>query len=133
VAAAAAVVLFFAGWAARDLITGGGPSFDFANARVVTFQGETGNLAVAYRPGQTGAFVFGSNLQAPPSDRVYEVWMFQDGTPVRGACFRPEPGGTLLTYLDANLETSQQMAVTVESPSCPSAPTTQPILTADLT
>jgi hypothetical protein len=39
----------------------------------------------------------------------------------------------LLTYLDANLETSQQMAVTVESPSCPSAPTTQPILTADLT
>lgn len=133
VAAAAAVVLFFGGWLARDLMTGGGPSFDFANARVVTFQGEAGNLAVAYRPGQTGAFVIGSNLQAPPSDRVYEVWMFQDGTPVRGACFRPEPGGTSLTYLDANLETSQQMAVTVESPSCPSAPTTQPILTADLT
>jgi hypothetical protein len=133
VAAAAAVVLFFAGWAARGLVTGGGPSFDFANARVVTFDGQTGNLAVAYRPGQTGAYVFGSNLQAPPSDRIYEVWMFQDGTPVRGACFRPEPGGTLLTYLDANLETSQQMAVTVESPSCPSAPTTQPILTADLT
>ncbi len=133
VAAAAAVALFFGGWVARDLIAGGGPSFDFANARVVTFQGATGNLAVAYRPGRTGAYVFGSNLQAPPSDRVYEVWMFQDGTPVRGACFRPEPGGASLTYLDANLETSQQMAVTVESPSCPSAPTTQPILTADLT
>jgi hypothetical protein len=133
VATAAAVVLFFAGWLARDLIAGGAPSFDFATARVVAFQGKAGDLAVAYRPGQAGAYVFGSNLQAPPSDRVYEVWMFQDGTPVRGACVRPEPGGTLLTYLDANLGTSQQMAVTVESPSCPSAPTTQPVLTADLT
>lgn len=133
VAAAAAVALFFGGWAARDLIEGGGPPFDVATARVVTFQGEAGDLAVAYRPGLTGAFVFGSNLQAPPSNRVYEVWMFQDGTPVRGACFRPKPGGTSLTYLNANLETAQQMAVTVESPSCPPAPTTQPILTADLT
>ena len=133
VAAAAAVLLFFGGWAARDLIEGGGPPFDVTTARVVTFQGEAGDLAVAYRPGQTGAYVFGSNLQAPPSNRVYEVWMFQEGTPVRGACFRPKPGGTSLTYLDANLETAQQMAVTVESPSCPSAPTTQPILTADLT
>jgi hypothetical protein len=133
IAAAAAVVLFLGGWLAREVITAGGPAFDVAKARVVAFQGEAGNLAVAYRPGQTGAYVFGSNLEAPPSDRVYEVWMFQDGTPVRGACFRPESGGTLLTYLDANLETSQQMAVTVESASCPSAPTTQPIFTADLT
>ena len=133
VAAAAAVALFFGGWVARGLIGGGGPPFDVTTARVVTFQGEAGDLAVAYRPGQTGAYVFGSNLQAPPSNRVYEVWMFQEGTPVRGACFRPKPGGTSLTYLDANLETAQQMAVTVESPSCPSAPTTQPILTADLT
>ncbi len=133
VAAAAAVALFFGGWAARDLIEGGGPSFDLAKARVVPFHGATGNLAVAYRPGRTGAYVFGSNLQEPPSDRVYEVWMFQNGTPVRGACFQPAPGGTSLTYLDADLETSQQMAVTVESPSCPPAPTTQPILTADLT
>jgi anti-sigma-K factor RskA len=133
VAAAAAVALFFGGWAARDLIEGGGPPFDVATARVVTFQGEVGDLAVAYLPGRTGAYVFGSNLQAPPSNRVYEVWMFQEGTPLRGACFRPKPGGTSLTYLDADLETAQQMAVTVESPSCPSAPTTQPILTADLT
>jgi hypothetical protein len=133
VVAAAAVVLFLGGWVARELIAGGAPSFDFATARVVAFQGEAGDLAVAYQPGQAGAYVFGSNLQAPPSDRVYEVWMFQDGTPVRGACVRPEPGGTLITHLDANLGTSQQMAVTVESPSCPSAPTTQPVLTADLT
>jgi hypothetical protein len=133
VAAGLALATFVAGWTVRDLTAG--PSFDFATATVVSFQaqpGKPGNLAVAYHPGKAGAYVFGSGLQAPP-ERTYELWTFQNGTPIRATCLQPRSDGTVIAYLDTNLSASQQMAVTVESPSCPSAPTTQPILTADLT
>lgn len=88
---------------------------------------------MAYGPGKTGAMLFGSGLESPPSDQTYELWMFQDGTPVRATCFEPQPDGKVIRSIHADFAASQQMAVTVESTSCPSAPTTQPILTADLT
>ncbi len=134
VAAAAAVALFFAGWIVRD-ITAGRPAFDVSNATVISFQAapsQQAALAVTYEPGKTGAVLFGSGLQAPPSDQTYELWMFQDGTP-RATCFEPQPDGKVIRSFHADFAASQQMAVTVESRSCPSAPTTQPILTADLT
>lgn len=133
---AAAFVLFAGGWLLRDLTEPSSddePAFALEGTEVVTFQGEGGNLAIAYHPGVAGVYIFGSGLAAPPEGQVYEVWMIQEGAPVPGPCLIPRPDGSLFTYVDAELGTTDTMAVTVEPSSCPGAPTGEPILTADLT
>jgi hypothetical protein len=133
IAVGLAIVMFVAGWAIRSLTE---PALDIGNATVVSFQTrpvQPEALAVAYEKGTTGGILFGSRLAEPPSDRTYELWMFQNGTPVRATCFTPQARGEVLESFHADFAASQQMAVTVESTSCPLAPTTKPILTADLT
>jgi hypothetical protein len=102
---------------------------------VVPFQGAgvSGRLSVAFRPGEAGVYLVGSDLPAPPQGDVYEVWMIETGTPTSGGCVTPKADGSVLVYVDASLGSSDTMAVTVEPSSCPEAPTTTPILTADLT
>jgi anti-sigma-K factor RskA len=132
VAVAAALVLFAGGWLARDL-SGGENATVALPSKVVSFQGTGGKLSVAFKPGTQGVYLLGSDLAAPPSGKVYEVWLIQGDTPVRGACFRPTANGSLFRFLDTELSTTQVMAVTVEPASCSSAPTTEPILTAAIT
>ena len=128
VAVAAAFVLFAGGWAVRDARDSGGGA-----PRLVSFAGDAGTLAVAYQPGRPGVIVFGSDLPDPGPDRAYELWMVQ-GTqaPVSGGCVHPTDG-RVLTYVPADIGRTDTMLVTVESASCPSAPTTDPVLSASLT
>jgi hypothetical protein len=130
VAAAAALALFAGGWIARDVIAP--PTPDLADARVVAFGGERGELAVAYRPGEQGAYLVGSDLPPPGPGRVLEVWMIRGNEVVRGVCLTPSDDGSLATFVDADLGSTSSMAVTVEPDTCPSKPSTDPILTADL-
>jgi hypothetical protein len=103
-------------------------------ARVVAFEGETaGSLSVAFRPGEEGVYLLGSGLERPPDGAVYEVWMLDDGVPVPATCFAPTDEGTVFEFVEAELGTAEAMAVTVEASSCPDAPTTDPILVADVT
>jgi hypothetical protein len=129
VAVAASLVLFAIGWAAGALTSGDDVSVP-PDARVVQFEGEGGaTLALAYRPGDRGVYLVGS-LDPRPGDETYELWTFRGDTPVRGGCFRPGADGSVFEFLDAEIEPTPLMAVTVESASCPSAPTTDPILIA---
>ncbi|MDP9297039.1 MAG: anti-sigma factor, partial [Actinomycetota bacterium] len=101
-------------------------------ARLVHFGGTAqGNLAIAYQPGLPDVYVLGSALQQPPSGKTYELWMFRGNTPVSGGCFVPNDG-QLLEHVDADLSGTDSMAVTVEPNDCPSGPSTQPILSAQL-
>ena len=136
VGVAAAFVLFAGGWLVRDLTeptTDDEPALALEGAEVVTFEGEGGNLAIAYQPGVAGVYIIGSGLATPPVGQVYEVWMIQEDRPVPGPCLTPRPDGSLFTYVDAELGTTDTMAVTVEPDSCPERPTGEAILTADLT
>jgi anti-sigma-K factor RskA len=133
VAVAAALVLFAGGWLARDLSIGNNGTVTLPTARVVSFQGSGGNLSVAFEPGTRGVYLLGSDLAAPPSGKVYEVWKIEGGTPVRGACFRPTANGTFFRFLDTDISATQVMAVTVEPATCSSAPTSEPFLTATIT
>jgi len=99
---------------------------------IVRFDGEAGHLAMAYTPGESGVIFWGSDLPDPGDDRVYEIWMIQGGTPVSGGCLTPAPGGNLAAFVDAEVGTTDLMAVTVEPTDCPSAPTGEPVLTAPL-
>ncbi|MGH2673382.1 MAG: anti-sigma factor domain-containing protein [Actinomycetota bacterium] len=131
VAVAASLVLFAIGWAAGALTSGDDVSV-LPGARVVQFEGEGGaTLALAYRPGDRGVYLVGS-LDPRPGDETYELWTFRGDTPVRGGCFRPGADGSVFEFLDAEIEPTPLMAVTVESASCPSAPTTDPILIAQV-
>jgi anti-sigma-K factor RskA len=129
-AAAAALALVAGGWIARDVIVP--PRPDLADARVVAFSGERGDLAIAYRPGEPGAYLVGSDLPPAGPGRVLEVWMIRGDQVLRGVCLTPSEDGSLATFVDADLGSASAMAVTVEPSSCPSKPSTDPILTADL-
>lgn len=108
-------------------VTGASPA-----QTIVAFEGEgAGELAMAFTPGQAGAVFFGSGLPEVGSDEVLEIWLFQDGQPISGGCVSPRDG-VLATHIDTDIGSSEAMAVTVEPSECPSAPTSSPILTAEL-
>ena len=98
---------------------------------IVTFEGAPGELAMAYTPGERDALVWGTGLPDPGTGKVYELWMFENGKPVRAACLTPTDGA-VAAHLDADLSSAELMAVTVESTDCPAAPTTDPVFTAEL-
>ena len=98
--------------------------------QVVGFTGDGGELAMAYQPGEPGALLVGSGFADPGADKAYAIWMLQGSTPVSGGCVRPHDG-SIVVFVDADLTGTDQMAVTVEPASCPSAPTTSPVLVSD--
>lgn len=124
---AAAVALVFAILlATRD---GGSPGVP--GPAIVAFEGAApGELAVSFTPGESGALVWATGLPDPGPGKVYELWMIEDGEPVRGACLAPS-GGAAAAFLDADPSSADLMAVTVESRECPDAPTTDPVYTAE--
>jgi hypothetical protein len=99
---------------------------------VIHFEGQGGELAMAYTPGRAGAVLVGSGFADPGADKVYELWTITGQTPVSQGCVTPTDGA-IATRVASDVSTADLMAVTVESSSCPSAPTTQPFLTASLT
>jgi hypothetical protein len=125
---AAAVALVFAILlATRD---DGGPGVP--GSAIVAFEGAApGELAMSFTPGEPGALVWATGLPDPGPGKVYELWMIEDGDPVRGACLAPERGA-VAAFLDADPSSADLLAVTVESQECPNAPTTDPVYTAEL-
>ena len=131
VAIAASLVLFAGGWVIGGAF-GGGDEGVPAGARVVAFEGAQGELSVAYAPGEPGVYILGSGLEAPPEGKVYEVWMIEGGTPTPGPCVRPSADGSLFTFVDAELGSTDTMAVTVEPETCSTTPTSDPIFVASI-
>jgi anti-sigma-K factor RskA len=97
---------------------------------VARFNGTGGTLAMAYEPGRPGAVLLGSGFSDPGADEVYEIWMLQGTAAVSAGCVRPHDG-SIVALVDADLSTTDQMAVTVEADSCPAQPTATPILLSD--
>jgi hypothetical protein len=131
VAAAAVIVLLLVVVTAMPSTTG--VTEAAPTQRIVTFSGDTdGTLAMAYTPGQPGAVFWGSGLPDPGTGKVYEIWMIEGDRPVSGGCVRPTDG-VIALEVDANIGTTDTMAVTAEPADCPAAPTAPPVLVADLT
>jgi anti-sigma-K factor RskA len=131
VAVAAAVVLVVVGSIAiarPRTQTIAGATLD---QQIVTFQGGSGVVAMAYSPGEPGALFVGRDLPAPGADRTYEIWAITGTTPVSAGCIEPTDG-RIATFTDIDVSGSDLMAITVESSACPSQPTTDPVYTATL-
>ena len=87
---------------------------------------------MAFTPGESGAVLWGSNLPDPGQDKVYELWMIQDGTPVSGGCFSPHNGQVAMS-VEASLDTSEAMALRPNRPPVHRVHRVEPVKTADLT
>lgn len=124
---AAAVALILAVALAVRSTTERGPRL----TSVVRFEGGAGELAMGYAPGERGLVLLGTGLPDPGAGKVYELWLIEDGTPVRGTCLTPTDGG-VAAFVDADAGSADLMAITVEDPACPEAPTTEPRYTATI-
>jgi hypothetical protein len=60
------------------------------------------------------------------------VWMIRGNQVTRGVCLTPADDGSIAAFVDADVGSASAMAVTVEPERCPSEPSTDPILTAEL-
>jgi anti-sigma-K factor RskA len=100
--------------------------------QIIRFDGTgEGTLTMAYTPGHPGAVFWGSDMPDPGAGQVYEIWMIQDGDATSGGCVQPQDGSVALS-VDADIGASELMAVTVEDAACPTAPTSGPVLSAEL-
>ena len=133
-AAAVAAALVIGGIVGANLADRGGTS-DLAallaepGTRILRFDGSSGAVAMAVSADGSRSYLVGRDLAAPPADKVYEVWSITGTTPTSIACITPTDGSIDET-LQTSLAGADVVAVTVEDASCPSAPTTDPILTA---
>jgi hypothetical protein len=89
-----------------------------------------GRLVMAYAPGERGALLWG-RLPDPGEGHVYEIWMIEDDTPTSAGCARPLDGRIAL-FVDADLGSTDTMAVTVEPTACPPQPTGPVVVAAPL-
>jgi hypothetical protein len=99
--------------------------------RVLRFDGSDAAVAMAVSADGSRSYLVGRDLAAPPAGKVYEVWSITGTTPTSVACLTPTDG-TIAESVQTSLAGADVVAVTVEDASCPSAPTTDPILTATL-
>ena len=135
-AAAVAAALVIGGIVGANLADRSGTS-DLAallaepGTRILRFDGSSGAVAMAVSADGSRSYLVGRDLAAPPADKVYEVWSITGTTPTSIACITPTDGSIDET-LQTSLAGADVVAVTVEDASCPSAPTTDPILTATL-
>ena len=124
VAAAIALILAFV------LVARSGDS-QTVPTTLVTSRAAPGRSRWRTHPGESGVFLWGNDLPDPGEGNVFELWLIEDGQPVRADCLTPT-NGSVAAFVDADPSSAQVMAVTVESADCPDAPTTEPIFTAEL-
>ena len=119
VAAAAAVIALVAGSVGYVLAPSG------AGLRTVTLPATGGQrLAVVYVPGSEQALLVGSNLDAPPAGKVYELWYIarKEANPTPAGTFKPDSNGGVLMRTTVG-PAFVALAVSVEPPGGSKKPT----------
>jgi hypothetical protein len=90
-----------------------------------------GRLTVAYRPGETRAWIFGSGLTKPSGGRTYELWWGAAGTPLSAmnaaGLFVPIHGEVIAPVSIGASDPGTVLGVTIEPPGGSDEPTTQPV------
>lgn len=105
------------------------------SARRVVLTGDTaatgGSVSMAIAADGTAVLV-GTGLPRIDADRVFELWLMRDGTPIPAGVFRAEDGLALL-LLDRDPRDFDAAAITIEpGPAGTAAPTSDVIFSAPL-
>jgi hypothetical protein len=89
------------------------------------------HLSVAYRPGGSAAWIFGSGLTKPAGGRTYELWWGSPGSPLArmtaAGVFVPIHGDVIAPMTIGSSAPGTVLVVTVEPPGGSPRPTTKPI------
>lgn len=101
-------------------VAGSGPAENVAGTLVVVGDHDNGILFLA-------------GLEELPSDRAYQVWLIADGDPVPNVTFLPNQEGIATVDVPGEISEYRILAITVEPLAGSQAPTTEPIITSDLT
>jgi len=80
-----------------------------------------------------GAVLNLAGLAALPPDRAYQVWLIADGDPEPNVTFVPNAAGVATVSVPGEIDDYRIMAITVEQTGGSPVPTTDPIITSDLT
>jgi anti-sigma-K factor RskA len=92
----------------------------------------SGNVSVAFRPGEKLAYVIASDLPSVPEGKVYEFWLMRAGVPSPATVF-PGGEGPIATSFALDPSTADQVAVTVEDAPGVGQPTQPPKYIASVT
>jgi hypothetical protein len=137
VAVAAAIVLIVIGAIGGYLASQRSPFEEFVanpGVRFIPFEpaeGGAGTMTLAVSADGRSAYVIGAGLAPPPSGEVYEMWTIQGKKPVSLGCIVPTDG-RVIQPLSGSFDSADVAAMTVESATCPAAPTTAPVQVATL-
>jgi anti-sigma-K factor RskA len=101
-------------------VAGSGPAVGVAGTLIVTGNDDEAILSLA-------------GLETLPSDRAYQVWLIADSDPVPNVTFVPNAAGVATVTVSGEIEDYSLLAITVEPLAGSAAPTTDPIITSDLT
>jgi anti-sigma-K factor RskA len=101
-------------------VAGSGPAEGVAGTLIVTGNDDEAILSLA-------------GLETLPSDRTYQVWLIAGGDPVPNVTFMPNAAGVATVTVPGEIEDYNLLAITVEPLAGSLAPTTDPIITSDLT
>lgn len=89
------------------------------------------SLTVAYRPGQTDGWIFGSGWEKPSGGRTYQLWWGPKGTPLEGmhsaGVFVPIHGDVVSPVTVDASQPGTVLGVTIEPPGGSPEPTSPPI------
>jgi hypothetical protein len=104
-----------------------------AGTKFASFPTKDGSrLTVAYRPGQTDGWIFGSGLDKPAGGKTYELWVGSTDIPLTqfdpAGIFVPIHGD-VISPVHVNIPASGGLlGVTIEPPGGSPRPTSAPIL-----
>jgi hypothetical protein len=89
------------------------------------------SLTVAYHPGETAAWIFGSGMTKPSGGKTYELWWGSKGTPLSAmnaaGTFVPIHGNVVAPVTVGTSAPGTVLGVTIEPPGGSSSPTTEPV------
>jgi anti-sigma-K factor RskA len=81
----------------------------------------------------TGAVLRLDGLIPLEPDRAYQIWLIGDGDPIPNVTFVPDANGAANVAVSGEIDGYAVLAVTIEPLGGSLAPTTEPIITSDLT
>ena len=91
----------------------------------------SGTMTLAVSSSGTEGYVIGTDLAQPPAGQVYELWTISGEHPTSLGCSVPS-NGHMAVPVRGDFSSADVAAMTVESDSCPAAPTTAPLQVATL-
>lgn len=101
------------------------------DAKVYTTQLNGSPVSYVVSRERNQVLFLGNDVSAPPSDRVYQLWMLRPGD-VAEPNATVDHGGSVATWLTGSLGNAQGLAVTVEPKGGSAQPTTDPVAVVQL-